>query len=183
MPCWRRCLSVEVVKGKLSEGWKSLCGEVGRPLWNGLLLLAVAVAVLRWRGSGWKNGWWELCCGVLEAVVLVIRSRAGVASCIPGSLAATKTGGARSAGSAALGPARSAANHVPPNHIVPFCSLQGYYSPVDFLLDSSLQLSTIAEYRHTECDRYFDAARILDEAIHLFTSCTGCLTQVCPENR
>jgi hypothetical protein len=126
LSCWRRCLLVEVAKGKLSEGWKSLCGEVGRPLRSGLLLLAVAVAVLRWRGSGWKNGWWELCCGVLEAVV-VIRSRAGVASCIPGSLAATKTGGARSAGSAALGPARSAANHVRPNHIVPFCSLQGYY--------------------------------------------------------
>ena len=41
---------MEVVKGKLSEGWKSLFGDVGRPLQNGLLLLAVAVAVavLRW---------------------------------------------------------------------------------------------------------------------------------------
>ena len=60
---------VEVVKGKLSGGWKSLSGEVGWPLLDELLLQAVTV--LRWRGSGrrkngggsggavlWRRRWW-----------------------------------------------------------------------------------------------------------------------------
>lgn len=80
---------VEVVKGKVSGGGKSLSGEFGRPLLKGCLLLAAKVAVLRWRVLGGRMGRWEWWSGVIEAVVLAIRSRPGVASagvCIPGSL-------------------------------------------------------------------------------------------------
>jgi hypothetical protein len=80
--------------------------------------------------------------------------------CIPGSLqAATKTGIAlrepclARAGSAALGPTRSVANHVPPIHIVPLYTnevLLKYTIPIfDFMLVSSFDFITAT--RHQQC--------------------------------
>ena len=52
-------------------------GEVGRPLLDGLLLLMQAAVVVLWRGSARKNGVVGVVGGgVMEAVVVVIRSRA-----------------------------------------------------------------------------------------------------------
>jgi hypothetical protein len=82
--------------------------------------------------------------------------------CIPGSLqAATKTGIAlrepclARAGSAALGPTHSVANHLPPIHIVPLYTNElllqhtSSYTIFDFILVSSLDC--ISATRHHQC--------------------------------
>ena len=97
---------VEVVKGKVSGSGKSLSGESGRPLLEGCLLLAAAVAVLWWRGLSGRMGRWEWWSGVIEAVV-VIRSRRCFGGRVYSWQPATRTGWPSClpcAGSAALGP-------------------------------------------------------------------------------
>lgn len=135
-------------------------GEVGRQLLDGLLLLMQAAVVVLWRGSGWKNGAVGVVGGgVMEevVVVVVIRSRAacvflGACELLPKPELPYESLAWR-AGSAALGPTRSVANHVPPIHIVPLYTnalLLKYTIPIfDFMLVSSFDFITAT--RHQQC--------------------------------
>lgn len=62
-------------KGQSLRGWEVFVRRVRQTAAQGLLLLAAEVAGLRWRVLRGRMGRWEWWSGVIEAAMLVIRSR------------------------------------------------------------------------------------------------------------